>query len=94
MRSTDVYAQAAYDILAALTATAGVRSSQVKFRSADRFIVPNTANGDDSGGVDYSATNPVIGLTFTPRPICTCTPTPGAASRRPPSPSSPTAPAA
>ncbi|MBS0437275.1 MAG: TonB-dependent receptor [Proteobacteria bacterium] len=64
VRSTDVYAQAAYDILAALTATAGVRSSRVQFRSADRFIVPNTANGDDSGGVDYSATNPVIGLTF------------------------------
>ncbi len=68
VRSTDVYAQAGYDLLASLTATAGVRSSRVKFRSADRFIVPNTANGDDSGGVDYSATNPVVGLTFRASP--------------------------
>lgn len=64
VRNTDVYVQAAYDIVTSLTATAGVRSSRVKFRSSDRFIVPNTANGDDSGGVDYSATNPVVGLTF------------------------------
>ncbi len=64
VRSTDVYAQAAYDLLASLTATAGVRRSEVKFASDDRFIVPNTANGDDSGGVDYRANNPVIGLTW------------------------------
>lgn len=64
VRSTDFYVQAAYDILPRLTATVGARSSELKFRSDDRFIVPNTANGDDSGGVDYSATNPVLGLTF------------------------------
>ncbi len=68
VRSTDVFAQAGYDLLASLTATAGVRSSRVKFRSADRFIIPNSANGDDSGGVDFSATNPVVGLTFRASP--------------------------
>jgi iron complex outermembrane receptor protein len=73
VRSTDVYAQAAYDLLPTLTATAGVRSSKVKFASDDRFIVPavppSTAeNPDDSGGQDYSATNPVLGLTFRASP--------------------------
>lgn len=73
VRSTDVYAQAAYDLLTTLTATAGVRSSKVKFASDDRFIIPavppSTAqNPDDSGGQDYSATNPVLGLTFRASP--------------------------
>lgn len=65
-RNTDLYAQAAYDLLNSLTATAGVRTSKVRFRSDDRFIVPG--NVDDSGGVSYSATNPVIGLTFRASP--------------------------
>ncbi|TXC65631.1 TonB-dependent receptor [Piscinibacter aquaticus] len=73
VRSTDVYAQAAYDVLSSLTATAGVRSSKVKFASDDRFIRPSPpapapGNPDDSGGQDYSATNPVIGLTFRASP--------------------------
>ncbi|MFT3666390.1 TonB-dependent receptor family protein [Piscinibacter sp.] len=62
VRSTDVYAQAGVDLLASLTATAGVRRSAVKFESDDRFIT--AANPDDSGGVDYRATNPVLGLTW------------------------------
>ena len=73
VRSTDVYAQAAYDLLPTLTATAGVRSSKVKFASDDRFIIPavppsTATNPDDSGGRDYSATNPVLGLTFRASP--------------------------
>lgn len=73
VRSTDLYAQAAYDLLASLTATAGVRSSKVKFASDDRFIIPavppsTASNPDDSGGQEYSATNPVIGLTFRASP--------------------------
>ena len=60
----DVFAQAAYD-LGAWTATAGVRSSRVTFRSTDFFIKAGAPNNpDDSGGVDYSATNPVLGLTW------------------------------
>ena len=34
------------------------------FRNTDRFIVPATANGDDSGQRSYSATTPVAGLVF------------------------------
>lgn len=73
VRSTDLYAQAAYDLLPSLTATAGVRSSKVKFASDDRFILPavppsTVSNPDDSGGQDYSATNPVLGLTFRASP--------------------------
>ena len=58
----DVFAQAAFDFTPQLTATAGARSSRVRFRSQDRFIA--TGNPDDSGGVDYRATNPVLGLTW------------------------------
>ncbi|MFT3956529.1 MAG: TonB-dependent receptor [Piscinibacter sp.] len=65
-RNTDLYAQASYDLLASLAATAGVRTSKVRFRSDDRFIAPG--NVDDSGGVDYSATNPVLGLTWRASP--------------------------
>lgn len=65
-RNTDLYGQASYDLLSSLTATAGVRTSKVRFRSDDRFIAPG--NVDDSGGVDYSATNPVLGLTFRASP--------------------------
>ncbi len=66
VRSTDAYAQAAYDLLSSLTATLGVRTSRVEFRSEDRFIT--ATNPDDSGGVDYSATNPVLGLTWRASP--------------------------
>jgi len=62
VENNDVYAQAAYDWGAAFTGIAGVRSSRVRFRSEDHFIAPG--NPDDSGGVDYSATNPVLGLTW------------------------------
>jgi iron complex outermembrane receptor protein len=58
----DVFAQAAFDFTPALTGTVGLRSSRVRFRSDDHFIV--AGNPDDSGGVDYSATNPVLGLTW------------------------------
>lgn len=68
VENNDVYAQAAWDFAPAFTATAGVRASRVKFRSEDHFIVPDTTNLDDSGGVDYSATNPVLGVTWRATP--------------------------
>lgn len=72
VESNDAFAQAAWDFTRTLTATAGVRASRVKFRSEDHFIVPpsgtNNGNPDDSGGVDYSATNPVVGLTWRATP--------------------------
>jgi iron complex outermembrane receptor protein len=47
---------------------AGLRNSSVKVSSADHFIVPGatpaTTNGDDSGNTSFSATNPVLGVTF------------------------------
>ncbi len=58
----DVFAQAGYDFNAAWTATVGVRSSHVRFRSADNFIV--AGNPDDSGSLSYSATSPVLGLSW------------------------------
>jgi iron complex outermembrane receptor protein len=62
----DVFAQAAFDLTSQFTVTAGARSSRVQFRSQDRFIA--TGNPDDSGSVDYSATNPVLGLTWRATP--------------------------
>lgn len=72
VENNDVFAQAAWDFSRAMTATAGVRASRVKFSSRDHFVVPpgegNNGNPDDSGGVDYSATNPVVGLTWRATP--------------------------
>lgn len=39
---------------------AGVRHGSVKVSSHDKYLV----NGDDSGAADYSATNPVLGVTY------------------------------
>lgn len=64
VRNRDVFAQGGWDLTRTLTATAGVRSSTVEFRTRDRFVVPG--NPDDSGGVDYRATNPVAGLSWRP----------------------------
>jgi iron complex outermembrane receptor protein len=63
----DLYVQAAFDLSRSVTATAGARSSKVRFGSQDRFVVlPD--NPDDSGGVDYSATNPVLGIAWRATP--------------------------
>lgn len=58
----DLFVQAVYDFDARFSATAGLRSSDVRFRSVDHFIAPG--NPDDSGSVSYSATNPVLGLSW------------------------------
>jgi iron complex outermembrane receptor protein len=64
--SRDVYAQAAFDVAADWTATAGVRTSRVSFESRDHFIV--AGNPDDSGSLAYSATNPVLGIVWRAAP--------------------------
>lgn len=61
VRSFDQYAQGVLS-LERWSLTAGLRHSQVRFSSSDRFIVG--ANGDDSGAVRYSATTPVLGVVF------------------------------
>ncbi len=62
----DAFAQASFDIDPQWTATAGVRSSHVRFRSQDFFII--TGNPDDSGSLSYSATNPVLGVSWRATP--------------------------
>ncbi len=62
VRNQDVFLQGSVDLSGTLALTAGLRSSQVRFTSQDRFIAPG--NPDDSGSVDFSATNPVLGLSW------------------------------
>src|SRR6185295_13315127 len=62
----DAYAQAGFDVTPQWSVTAGVRTSRVHFRSEDRFIA--AGNPDDSGSVDYSATNPVLGIAWRAAP--------------------------
>ena len=62
----DVFVQASVDIDPQWTATVGLRSSHVRFRSQDFYIV--TGNGDDSGSLSYSATNPVLGVSWRATP--------------------------
>jgi iron complex outermembrane receptor protein len=58
--SFDQYLQATLQPSPAWRLDAGVRHSQVRVRSQDRFIAP--PNGDDSGAVSFSATTPVLAL--------------------------------
>jgi iron complex outermembrane recepter protein len=58
----DAFAQASFDFNSQWTATAGVRSSHVRFRSEDFFIIPG--NPDDSGSLSFSATSPVLGVSW------------------------------
>ena len=60
----DVFAQAAWDVSRDWTLTGGARRSSVRFSSDDRFVT--ATNPDDSGGVDYAATNPVAGVAWHP----------------------------
>jgi iron complex outermembrane receptor protein len=55
----DPYAQAEWS-RSDLTVTAGVRRSQVRLQSTDRYIA--TGNPDDSGSLRYSGVTPVLGL--------------------------------
>jgi iron complex outermembrane receptor protein len=55
----DPYAQAEWS-RSDLTLTAGIRRSQVRLQSKDRFIA--TGNPDDSGSLRYTGVTPVLGL--------------------------------
>jgi iron complex outermembrane receptor protein len=61
VNSAGLYTQADWAINEAWSAVAGLRLNRVDFRVKDRFI--NGSNPDDSGEVDFSATNPVLGIT-------------------------------
>ncbi len=60
--STNVYAEALWEILPALALTAGVRTSDVKYRSEDHYVV--TGNPDDSGSRKFGNTSPVLAALF------------------------------
>ncbi len=62
LTSTDGYAQGEWRALPDTSIHAGVRASNVKLVSADKYIV--TGNGDDSGGVRYSAVLPSVGVNW------------------------------
>ncbi len=57
-RSRDLFGQAELELSPAWTASAGLRSGQVRLSADDAFL----SNGDDSGRRDYRYTNPVVGL--------------------------------
>ena len=64
--SRDVYLQAEWALAPSVSATAGVRSGKVDISVDDRYIVG--INGNDSGRLRYSYTNPVAGLRWTLQP--------------------------
>jgi iron complex outermembrane recepter protein len=58
----DPYLQGVWKFAPRWTLTAGVRQSEVRFRSNDHYILGT--NGDDSGSVRYRATLPVAALMY------------------------------
>ncbi|GAB2518355.1 TonB-dependent receptor family protein [Lysobacter humi (ex Lee et al. 2017)] len=66
VRSVEPYVQAHWDASDAWTLAAGLRASRVRFRSRDRYVT--AGNPDDSGGVDYRGTSPVLGATWRAAP--------------------------
>jgi iron complex outermembrane recepter protein len=67
VNNQDVYAQAQYKPTSEVFITAGVRHSQVKFTSADAYIIPGR-NPDDSGAVNFSKTTPALGASYAATP--------------------------
>jgi iron complex outermembrane recepter protein len=60
--STGLFAQGEWKFAERWSAHAGLRTSNVQFRSEDHFVVG--ANGDDSGSKSYRATTPVTGILY------------------------------
>ena len=58
VRTTDLYAQGEVALGPAFAATLGARTGRLDVRSSDRYL----ANGDDSGTLRFSYTNPVAAL--------------------------------
>ncbi|WP_425342754.1 TonB-dependent receptor family protein [Piscinibacter koreensis] len=58
----DQYLQGSFEFAPRWTLNAGLRHSKVRFSSRDHYVAGT--NPDDSGGVNYSATLPVLGLMF------------------------------
>ena len=65
--NNDVYAQAEWQPIKDLNVLAGLRHSNVQFKSTDYFIA--AGNPNDSGAQDYSRTTPALGATYKLTPI-------------------------
>ncbi len=65
-RSADVFVQGEWTISPALVASAGLRSGKVRLSADDHYVT--SGNGDDSGQIDFSYTNPVLGLRWQAAP--------------------------
>ncbi|MGB8856289.1 MAG: TonB-dependent receptor [Burkholderiales bacterium] len=69
VENLDPYAQFEWQPTKDWNIVAGVRHSKVKFKSQDYFTAPaatpgGPVNGDDSGSVEYTHTNPVLGVLY------------------------------
>ncbi len=62
----DAYLQAEWEPAERWRLNAGLRRSEVDFRSHDDFVT--ASNPDDSGGVDYQRTLPVLGVLYRATP--------------------------
>jgi len=64
VRTTDGYAQGEIEFVKHWVGTLGVRSGSVRFKAEDNFFAGTgpTANGDDSGSLKFSYTNPVAAI--------------------------------
>ena len=62
--SRDVFAQGEWAASPGWVVSAGVRSGRVRLETADRYL----SNGDDSGRLQFSYTNPVLGLRWSAAP--------------------------
>ena len=58
--NSDFFAQATASLSDKISVTGGVRSSSVRFESNDNFL----SDGNGSGNTSYSATSPVLGITW------------------------------
>ena len=64
VETTDAYAQGEVEFVKDWSGTLGVRTGKLKFRSDDRYL----ANGNDSGRLEFSYTNPVAALQWRASP--------------------------
>ena len=62
VRSSDVYAQAEWEFAPRWSASAGIRTSSVRYSSEDHYVTE--LNPDDSGSQRFNDTSPVLGLVF------------------------------
>ena len=62
--ASDLFAQAQWKFADRWTLHGGLRTSEVKMKATDYFLIPG--NGDDSGSRTYRATTPVAGIVFRP----------------------------